>query len=172
MKLRLFRSVVGLQRLQRVVTSNAQRGWQEYSGFEMTLAQLEESPSTLDECAEHSQRGICRLGRFVDQNDAGRQLARLSSHLAGRAPADVVELVVLQAPALGRPSLSSYLRDIQPLWSEFLEAHPRLCRQIVRLFELGSSGGSGSSGTSTTPESPAALACQCSAPGILTGLWL
>ena len=118
MKLRLFRSLIGrsLPRLSALAVAPP------YSGVEVSLSQLEASPALLDESTEHSMRMVCRLDPIADEFDAEAQLDRLSSHLTARH-SDAVDLIVLQAPPMGAEELHSYVRAIQPHWSEFLEAH-------------------------------------------------
>lgn len=121
MKLRLFRSLVALPRLPRVPSLLGNH----FDGLEVSLPQLEATPTLLDECAESSLRMICRLEPLADADDAESQLHRLSSRLSSR-PAEAaaaLELVVMAAPSKDLDAALSYLRDIQPFWSEFLEAH-------------------------------------------------
>ena len=120
MRLCLFRSLVASQRRPRLsALASAQ-----YDGIEISLSQLEHAPATLNECAEHSLRVICRA-EPIDANDAQVQLDRLSSRLSSVSAdaAAAVELVVMTAPKLDSDELLSHLRHIQPLWSQFLEAH-------------------------------------------------
>mgnify|MGYP004347548997 CR=1 FL=1 len=66
------------------------------------------------------------LNGIADASDAEAQLHRLSSQLSSRPPdaAAAMELAVLEAPELDDlESVLGYLNDIQPVWSEFLEAH-------------------------------------------------
>ena len=122
MKLRLFRSLVGRQRIPRASSVAFAR----FDGIEISLSQLEDSPSILSECAENSLRVVCLLNGIADASDAEAQLHRLSSQLSSRPPdaAAAMELAVLEAPELDDlESVLGYLNDIQPVWSEFLEAH-------------------------------------------------
>jgi hypothetical protein len=124
MKLRLFRSLVGSRRVPRV-SHSLPSGTQQYDGLEVSLAQLEVSPALLDECAEHSMRLVCRCEPTVDVHAAEAQLGRLSSHLGSRSAeaAAALELVVLEATPRGLDEALCHMHDIQPFWSEFLEAH-------------------------------------------------
>ena len=96
-----------------------------YDGVELSLSGLTSSPAVLDECFDLNMRAICRLEAIADVSDAEAQLDKLSSLLSSRPDAaSVVELVVLVAPhSSGLEDTLSYLHNIQPFWSEFLEAH-------------------------------------------------
>lgn len=124
MKLRLFRSLVGQASSRRSV--GAPHFAKYFDGIEVSLEQLMSNPAMLDECAERDLRMVCRCQPIADAYDAEAQLDRLSSQLSSRSAeaAGALELVVLTAPAGAQlDEALGHLRDIQPFWSQFLEAH-------------------------------------------------
>lgn len=79
-------------------------------------------------CNEHSLRLVCRLDAIADASDGESQLSRLSAHLSSRSAdaAAALELAVLESAQSDVDGALTYLNDIQPVWSEFLEAHPHV----------------------------------------------
>ena len=96
-----------------------------FDGCEVSLAQLEASPSLLGAYSEQDMRVLLRL-EPRDEREAEAQLAQLSTMLsASDHAADVVELVNMIAPEpLPLHETLDYLRHVQPVWSTFLEEHP------------------------------------------------
>ena len=94
MKLRLFRSLVGRQRIPRASSVASAR----FDGIEISLSQLEDSPSILNECAENSLRVVCLLNGIADASDAEAQLHRLSSQLSSRPPDAVARGASVRKP--------------------------------------------------------------------------
>ena len=68
---------------------------------------------------------VCLLNGIADASDAEAQLHRLSSQLSSRPPdaAAAMELAVLAPELDDLEGVLGYLNAIQPVWSEFLEAH-------------------------------------------------